>query len=105
MNTVESKRKLNWQKALDTVRGVISSLYFPFITAAVTLVCYYLAWDMVTIWYMALCGTFILIFMKDTSPLITVFLFMNIMISMENSPTLIGGNPDEYYFQTAILAR
>ena len=105
MNTVESKRKLNWQKALDTVRGVISSLYFPFITAAVTLVCYYLAWDMVTIWYMALCGTFILIFMKDTSPLITVFLFMNIMISMENSPTLIGGNPDEYYFQTAILAQ
>ena len=105
MNTVERDEKLNFRKVCDAVGGAISSFYFPFVTAAVTLACYYLSLDMVIIWYMALCGAFIVIFMKDTTPLITLFLFMNIMISMEHSPTLIGNDPDDYYFQTAVLAQ
>ncbi len=106
MNTVEGKGQVKLQKFLDGIRGVISSNYFPFITAAVTLLCYYLSLDIVLIWYMAICGTFILLFMRDSTPLVTVFLFMNIMISMKNSPTTAGGNdPSDYYFQTVIIAQ
>lgn len=105
MNTAERQTKFNIQKVLDAVRGVISSKYFPLITAAFTLTCYYLAWDMVTIWYMALCGAFVLLFMDDTSPLITIFLFMNIMISMAHTPTLLADEPDDYFFQTHIIVQ
>lgn len=106
MNTAERKQELNYNKAIDTLRDGVSSLWFPVVTAAVTLICYYLGLDMVTIWYMALCGSFILIFCKDTTPIIAVFLFMNIMISMENTPTLMGGGiQNQYYFQPEILAQ
>ncbi len=107
MNTDKRKGKLNnVSTILDILRSAVASAFFPFVTAAVTLVCYYLALDMVIIWYMAICGTFILLFSKDITPLITLFLFMNIMISMENSPTLAGGNdPSDYYFQVHILAQ
>ena len=106
MNTEERKGKFNINSLLNAMRAVFSSAYFPFLTVAITLVCYYLSQDMVIIWYMALCGTLILLFLKDTSPLITLFLFMNIMISMQNTPTLAGGNqPSDYYFQPHILAQ
>lgn len=101
----ESKQKISAEKVLNAIRGVISSNYFPFITAAFTLLCYYAAWDMVIIWYMALCGVFLLVFCKDTSPIVTLFLFMNIMISMKNSPTQAGGNPSDYYSQTVHLVQ
>ena len=105
MNTKERNTKFNTD-ILALLRRAVASDYFPFFTAAVTLGCYYLSLDMVIIWYMAICGTFILLFTRDGTPLITIFLFMNIMISMRNSPTLAGGNdPSDYYFQPAVLAQ
>ncbi|MGN0818569.1 MAG: O-antigen ligase family protein, partial [Candidatus Coproplasma sp.] len=76
----------------------------PFITAVVVVGCYYLAWDMVTIWYMALCGIAVLLLLKDVTPLISLFLFMNIMISWKNSPSEVAGNSD-YYFQPTVLVQ
>ena len=101
----DNGKKISAERVLNALRGIISSNWFPFVTAAFTLLCYYAAWDMVIIWYMALCGAFLLIFCRDTSPLITLFLFMNIMISMKNSPTQAGGNPSDYYSQTVHLVQ
>ena len=86
-------------------RALISSPWFAAVTAVYTLVCYYMGWDVAMIWYMALAGSFILLFVDDVTPLITLFLFMNIMISMKNSPTTIDGNSNQYYFQTHVLAQ
>ena len=106
MSTVERKQKFNAGSIVGAVESAILSPYFPFVTAIVTLACYYLSLDMAIIWYMALCGAFILVFSRDASPLITLFLFMNIMISMKNTPTLAGGNqPSDYYFQTHIVVQ
>lgn len=105
MNSVESKGQFNLQRVIDALRVFVGSNYFPFVTAVITLFCYYMALDLVLIWYIALVGAFIFIFMRDTTPLITVFLFMNIMISMGNSPTHAAGNDNDYYFQTPVLAQ
>ena len=105
MNSVNMKGKLSFKRVIDAVSGVISSFYFPFIVAAVTLFCYYLALDMVLIWSIALCGAFIFLFMRDATPLITLFLFMNIMISMKNSPTALSDNPSDYFFQVHIIVQ
>ena len=101
----QNSATLALKSAADCMERVISSLFFPFIVAAVTLLCYYLALDMVIIWFMALVGSFIFLYCRDTSPLLAIFLFMNIMISMKNSPTLIGGHPSDYYFRTASLVQ
>ncbi len=104
MNSTESKKMS--QTVLARAREALSSYYFIAVTAAFTLLCYYLGWDIVIIWYMALCGAAILLLLKDITPLITVFLFMNIMISVQHSPTNMGGQiPDQYFFNPAIVAQ
>ncbi|MGN1104301.1 MAG: O-antigen ligase family protein [Candidatus Coproplasma sp.] len=89
---------------MDNFKRLLSSKYFPFITAVVVVSCYYLSWDMVAIWYLGLCIFAILVFLDDITPLVHVFLFMNIMISWKNSPSQTAGNSD-YYFQPAVLAQ
>ncbi len=99
-------KKEQCQRALQLLRKALSSYYFIAFTAVFTLLCYYVGWDIVIIWYMALCGAAVLLLLKDVTPLITIFLFMNIMISVQHSPTNMGGQiPDEYFFQTAIVAQ
>lgn len=105
MNSAESKENSYIQRAINALRAFYAAPWFPFFLAGLTLLCYYTSLDMVLIWFIALSGTFILLFSKDTSPLITLFLFMNIMISMKNSPTLVVGTPDDYYFQPHIIAQ
>lgn len=89
---------------LDALRSVLSSKFFPFFTALITVGCYYLSWDMLTIWYMALCGMAMLLLLKDLTPMLSLFLFMNIMISMNNSPSYSAGNSD-FYFRTPVIAQ
>ena len=74
MNTKERNTKLNTD-ILVLLRRAVASDYFPFFTAAVTLGCYYLSLDMVIIWYMAICGTFILLFTRDGTPLLPTTIF------------------------------
>lgn len=88
--------------ALEILKTVLSSKFYPFITAAVTLLNYYLGWDIVTIYFISITGILILLLLDDVSPIISVFLFMSVMISLKNSPSPIMGNSD-YYFRTEIL--
>ncbi len=103
-NTLQKKRSPLWIIP-DAIGRLISSVFFPFITAAVTLTCYYMGWDVFMFWYFSLTGAFMLLFMKDITPMITIFLFMNILVSMKNSPTTMDGNDNQYYFQAHILAQ
>lgn len=100
----EKIERINESKVAGIIREAISSNFFPFITAVIVVGCYYLSWDMVIIWYMGLCGMAILLLSDDVTPIISLFLFMNIMISWKNSPSPAAGNSD-FYFQPAVVVQ
>ncbi len=97
-------KKINFNGILKLIRRALASKFFPFVTAAVNVFCYYLGLDLVIIYYTAIVGTLILILCDDLSPLISLFLFMNIMVTKQHSPSYLTGGSD-YYFQTAVLAQ
>lgn len=86
---------------LNTVRQIISSRYFPFFTAAFFITCYYLGGDMVMIYYAAIAGIAMLLLLDDLTPLIHIFMFMNVMITPQHSPTQTLSS-SEYFSQPAI---
>lgn len=86
-NYVETIKKSNFVAVL---RELLEWRFFPFITAVVTLSCYYLGWDLVTIYFICLTVAAMLLLLKDLTPIIPQFLFMNVMISMQNSPLNFG---------------
>lgn len=86
-NYVQTIKKSNFVAVLKELLGW---RYFPFITAAFTLSFYYLGWDLATIYLICLTVTGMLLLLKDLTPLIPQFLFMNVMISMQNSPLNFG---------------
>lgn len=96
----------SFRKAAD---GFFSSAYFPVITAAVTLISYYMGWDLVTIYYMGACYVLIFLFCSDVTPAFCVFLFMDIIISVEHTPsslaTNIGAEVSDFYMQSENLTR
>lgn len=83
------------------IKDVLSWRYFTFIYALVIVSCYYLKADIVSIYFVALTGLLSVLFLDDLSPLISNFLFMNIMISYENSPSSIAGNSN--YFENPVI--
>ena len=82
---------------VNGIKYFLSSGFFPFITAAVTLICYYLSLDIVIIAYIGITGALIFLLLDDVSPVFTVFLFMGVMLSMKNSPSTIRGHSDYFY--------
>ena len=89
---------------LKLLKQGLSSKYFPFVTAAVTLLCYYLGLDLVLIYYISITGMLILLLLEDATPFISIMLFLGIMISYKNSPSDVMGDSD-YYFRTANLVQ
>lgn len=94
--------KIKDNNIVKTIGSILYSKYFPFITAAFSLLCYYLGWDIVFIYYIGIVGLFILLTMDDISPMITILLFMCILVSYKNSPSNLS-ELSKYYFQPAIL--
>ena len=92
-NSIKSKT----QKIVDIFRAILSSKYFSFITAAVTLLCYYLGWDVVLFYYIAIVGIMILLLLEDATPFISLLLFMSISISLINTPSNTMGDSDYYH--------
>lgn len=85
-------------------KEILVSRCFPFITAAISLFCYYLGLDIVFIYYIGIVGIMILLFLDDISPFVTLLLFMCILISRENSPSNLSTSSN-YYFSPAILTQ
>lgn len=96
------------KKYADRVLGIIKTLpaskYFPFFTAAVVIACYYTGLDLVTFYYIAATSILILLLLDDITPLFSNFVFMNIMISLINSPSPNAMGSD-YYFRTEVLVQ
>lgn len=49
--------------------------------------CYYLGWDMVTIYYLGITVILMLLFLDDLTPLVSQLLFFNVIVSLKNSPS------------------
>lgn len=96
--------KLKYNKVFNQLNKFVESIYFPFFVAAVILWFYYMAWDIAMIYFVAIVGIYILLFIEDVTPIVTVLLFMNIIISYQNSPSGLSGNSG-YYMQTHILVQ
>lgn len=98
--------KLKSSKPVDAVRKFISSEFFPFLTAAVVMGCYFMGWDLVSIYFLGLTGAFILLFHDDLTPLIANVVFMNVIISEQNSPSPDGPTgASDYFFRPDVLAQ
>ena len=97
-----STSEIKKNKAVELIKFLLSSPVYPFLTAIVVTVCYYLSLDIVTILYLGITGTLVLLLLDDISPIVNVFLFVNVFISWENSPSSVRGNSD-YYLTPQIL--
>ncbi len=88
----------------EIIKTIFTSPAYPFITAAVMLLCYYTALDILAIYYLAISAILMFMFLDDLTPVLNIFLFMSVCISFKNSPSHTAGNSN-YFFQPAILAQ
>ena len=86
------------------ISNFIGSKLFPIVLAAVILLCYYLGWDIVMIWFVAICSVGILLTCRDATPAFAIFLFINIIISLKNSPSVLG-NESDYFMRPEIYGQ
>ncbi len=93
--------KIKNSAAVVGIKNFLSSDYFPFVTAALTLISYYLGLDVFLIAYIGVTCGLIFLLLDDVSPVLTIFLFMGAMLSMQNSPSTVRGNSD-YFFKPEI---
>ena len=97
-------KKLNFGKAAEILRNILSSKYLPFVTAAITVGCYYLGLDLLTYYYIVISGVAVLLLLDDATPIFSNFLFMSIAVSKINSPSPNAMGSD-FYFRPAVLAQ
>lgn len=85
------------------LQRALSSYFFPPVTAALSVLCYYTGLDILFVWYLCLSGTAIMLCCDDVTPALLLMLFMNVMISMEHNPS----DPvfSDYFTRPAILAQ
>lgn len=108
MNTVDQKfRQLKDNGFVNNLKDILSSKYLPFFTAAVFLLCYYAAWDLVAAYYIALVCVLMLLLLDDLSPIISNFLFMAVIVSKENSPSkfFVNHTPSDFYTRPYVTAQ
>lgn len=83
--------KIKNSKAVNILKSILSSKYFPFAGAAVMVLCYYLSWDIVAIYYIGITGALTLLLLDDVTPVISNFLFICVFSSLKNTPFLLAG--------------
>lgn len=104
----ERREQIKKIQALRAVKDILSRRTLPFFTAILTVGCYYLGAELVTIWYLSLTSVAMLLLLDDLSPLISNFLFMAITISYQHSPQVVPGAAaglSNFLFQPAVLVQ
>ncbi|MGN1060339.1 MAG: O-antigen ligase family protein [Candidatus Coproplasma sp.] len=86
MSFSQTIEKFNNSKVKSFAAKAFSSYIFPFVTAAITLVSSIFGLEPLVIWYICLCGAAICLCCKDVSPVICLFVFMHIIVSLQHSP-------------------
>lgn len=89
--------KLKNCEFMKILQKVLSSKYFPFLTAAFTLLSYYLGLDVVLFYYIAIVGIAMIILLDDVTPIISILIFIGVAISLKNTPSVSMGNSDYYH--------
>ncbi len=90
MSFADRVEKFNNSKFKKYAENVFSSYYFPFVTAAVTVLSTTFGLEPLIIWYICLSGAIISLCCKDISPAICLFVFMSVIVSMKHSPDQRG---------------
>lgn len=85
-------------KTLNGIKAVLSNKYFPFISAAVILGCYYPGLDIVGIFYICSVSIAMLVLLDDLTPMVPNFLLMNLLISAQHNPLQYGDLEGSDYF-------
>ena len=103
MSTV-SKTVRTEKNIKSLLNRAFNSKLFPFVVAAIMILCYYTSLDIVAIYFVAIAGILIFLLCDDLTPFITLFVFINVIVSYKNSPSFTAGESN-YYYQTHILAQ
>ena len=101
--------KLKFCEFTEILKKILSSKYFPFLTAVLSLVSHYIGWDIVLYYYFAITGILMIFLLDDLTPIISSLIFIGVSISLKNTPTRQISNPDYYstpaiYIQIVIVA-
>lgn len=86
------------------LQKIFGSKIYPFFTAGVYLLCYYLGWDLPAIYYTGISIILIALFCDDMTPMFTPLIFLNIIVSYKNSPSPGAGHSD-FYSTPAVLGQ
>ncbi len=105
----EIEREFRKPKALLILQHILQSRYLFFFSAMVICVLYYLALDIVSIYYMVIVFILMLLFLRDLTPILPHVLIIAILSSVENVPSELAGNSNYYsqpviYIQIGVLA-
>lgn len=92
-------KKIAPQNALKTFKELLAWKFFPFITAAWVIACYYLGLDLTAIYFCVAVAVAMLLLLGDLTPLVPHFLFFNVIVSCENTPLVKGGGGSDYYLR------
>ncbi|MCD8294621.1 MAG: O-antigen ligase family protein [Clostridia bacterium] len=95
--------------ALITLQHILNSRYLLFFSAAVVCLCYYLAWDIVCIYYLVLLFVLMLFFLRDLTIMLPHLAMIAIFVSVQNSTSSQTGASDYFtrpviFVQIGILA-
>lgn len=109
MSTESKTVKEKNNRITEWIRLILTSKVYPYIMAAIMLLCYYTGGDLPAIYFLAITGVLMLTLLDDLTPGISLFLCLMVMISYQNSPSTHSGNSDyfyrpEVYIQVIILA-
>ncbi|MCD8307765.1 MAG: O-antigen ligase family protein [Clostridia bacterium] len=94
---------------LMVLQYILQSRYLMFLSAAVTVLCYYLGWDIVFLYYLILLCCLMLFFLRDLTTMIPHLALLAIFTSVQNSTSSQTGASDYYarpviYVQIGVLA-
>ncbi len=82
----ETMEKFKNNALVNGFKYFLGSAYFPFLSAAVALLCYYTGLDVVLMCYLGITAAAILLLLEDISPVLNVLLYLRVCLSLEKSP-------------------
>lgn len=92
-------------KFTSVLKRGLNSKFFPFFTAALLLISNYLGLDIFAIYYVCIAGILIMLLLNDVTPVISLFLMINVIISEKNSPSPRMDGGSEYYYNPVIYVQ
>lgn len=71
---------------VKALKYFFESAYFPFVCAAIALLCYYTGLDSLLLCYLGISVVLILLLLEDITPVINILLYIRVCLSVQNNP-------------------